>query len=438
MTEAKREPHARSLQEWKTHFSGEGDRATFDWVTALRTEVEPMEDWKRIKADALHELESIPEDVIPTLLKRFEPFVEVLPAGHSKGHVNRDFIASVLILQDPSFDELDDVEKLVGLMAGTFHDVGSAVVNRYEEAKHFAGHAEVGAYMFDQVAADLLPVNLRKLCAFAIAAHTHYTKDITVIKKGENGEETIVKKTYDDKLEGDNKMGVWLARWSDRLDMQGLQGFVRHSLTKAQPTEDYSIEGFHTVREDEKEDFKHHFTPRLRSVELRKSLPKADQTMDTLEHIKMFRDTALNKSPYSEHDTPYFTQELVTPAALEQMQFVEAVLAEAPELPEDKINEAFDLFYRVCRVIEPGSNIDETIDLFKQKFQLLSAGDRSHWANGFLILLPLYDRWYKRIERGLSQGEKGEGREVNKIFAQALTVAREKLTDFEPRKILEI
>lgn len=345
--------------------------------------------------------------------------METLPGGHSKNHVYRDFVNSLVINQDPWVKTLDDVEKFVGVIGGTFHDIGNSVVERYEETKRFAGHAEAGAFLFGKIAEDLLPPNLLKLSQFAIAAHTHYTRDIG-IKRTVNGEEkTVTKKPYDDTLdENGNKAGIWLSRWADRLDAQGVQMFIRHAITKAEPTEDYDGEGFHQIKEAEIEDFIHHFAPTLRTENF-------THGRNTLEHMTMFRNSALNKSVYSQHDTPYFTNELVKPNAKEQEEFIGEVLRETPVLSDEEINKRFETFYDMCRRVDKGSNIKTVIDLFKRKFPSLSKDQLSHWANGFSILPRLYDQMLLRMESKLHETDNNQDqsavfKEANKFALQVL------------------
>lgn len=409
-----------NVAEWRNYLSSpETDFAVYENINSLRQDVESQGNWIRTKELAKRELESVPETTIPQIFERLKPYLETLPAGHSKNHVNRDFINSLVINQDPWVKALDDVEKFVGVIGGTFHDIGNSVVGRYEESKKFAGHAEAGAFLFGMIAEDLLPPNLLKLSQFAIAAHTHYTRDIE-IKKIVNGEEkTVTKKPYDDTLdEQHNKAGIWLSRWSDRLDAQGVQMFIRHAITKAEPTEDYDQEGFHQIKEDEIEDFMHHLTPTMRTENF-------THGRNTLEHITMFRNSALGKSVYSQHDTPYFTNELIKPNAEEQEEFIGEVLRETPVLTDEEINERFETFYSMCRRVDAGSNIEAVIDLFKRKFSSLSKDQLSHWANGFSVLPRLYDQMLLRIGDKLHEAngnlnQSGVFREANKFAHQIL------------------
>lgn len=406
-----------NVTEWRNYLSSpETDLAVYENINSLRQTVEKSEDWIRIKELAKQEIEKVPADIVPQLFERLEPYLNAMPGGHSKRHAERDFINSLLINQDPWVQKLDEVEKFVGIMGGTFHDIGNSVIGRYEEAKRFAGYAETGAFLFGEIAKDLLPPNLLKLSQFAITAHTHYTKDIKVAREGKE----VIKKPYDDTLDKNgNKAGIWLARWADRLDAQGVQMLIRHAISKAEPTEDYDQEGyFHQIKETEMKDFMHHFTPAMRTENF-------TDGRDVLGHITMFRNSALKKSIYSEHDTPYFTNELVKPNAKEQEEFIGEVLKETPTLSEEEINRGLDTFYEMCRLVDKGSNIEVVIELFKKKFPSLPKDQLSHWANGFSVLPRLYYQMLSRMENKLKESKDDQGQ--SGIFKEASKFALQKL-----------
>lgn len=422
-------PFPNSIEGWKKDLvSPERDLSVFESITSLRKDVEDPQDWAKTKELAKEELKSVPDDIIPKIFERLNPYMEVLPAGHSKRHLYRDFITSMILLQDPWVKNLDEVEKFVGVMAGTFHDIGNSVVNRYDETKRFAGHAETGAFLFGEVVKDLLPQSpsLMKLVQFAIAAHTHYVSAMEPTKRVINGEEkTVIKKPYDDRLDKDdkdnNKAGIWLARWADRLDVQGVQAFVRHVLTKAEPAEHYDQEGFHVIGEDEEKDFRHHLTPSLRTKGFTNG-------RNALEHITMFRDSALGTSVYSKYDTRFFTEELVMPNADEQKEFIDKVVGPTGVLTKEQREKNFNIIYDMCQLVDGGSNIEKVIELLKRKFKFMSDEELSHWGNGFAILPKLYDKVLARMARQLEESGKLD---TGKMFKDAIPLAFEKLEELK-------
>jgi len=412
-----------NVTEWKNYFSSsENDLKVYENINSLREEVENPNGWIKTKELAKQEVKDIPEDIIPKIFAGFEPYLENLPGGHSKNHAYRDLISSVLICQDPWVRSLDDVEKFIGIMGGTFHDIGNSVSGRYEETKNFAGHAERGAYLFGELTKDLLPPNLLKLTKFAIAAHTNYKQDIPIKKTVNGGKKTIIKKPYNQTLdEQNNKAGVWLTQWADRLDAQGVQFFVRNAVASAETKEDYSSStGFNPKKENEEEDFKHHFNPVLRTDNFIGG-------MDILEHMTLFRNSALNKTVYSEHDTPYFTNELVRPNAIEQEKFIQKVLEETPVMTDEQMDKNFETFYAMCRKVDAGSNIETVIELFRKKFPYLSREQKSHWANGFAVLPELYNQMLLRTEKKLYEANNNQ----SGIFKEAGNLAIKILEDLK-------
>src|SRR3989344_936796 len=308
----------KNLQEYKQFFSSpESDLMAFQSVEKLRRDVESLGDWKKTKELAEQEITGLPQDIMQRLFDRSSIFINNLPAGHSRGHFERDLISSIIFQQDPYVGSLDAVERLVGILGGTFHDIGNSVVNRYEETKRFCSHAEVSAYLFGEIAKDIVPENLMKLAQFSIAGHTHYLKEIPV-EIDINGEKTkVVKKPYNVDLTDGNKAGVWLTQWADRLDAQGFIMFVRDSLTKVKPIEGYaSDQGFYHVSKNEDEDFRHHFSPKLRSDQDRQREQDGSNARNILEHINMFADTGRDRSTsvYSQHDSDFYSNNLIAPS----------------------------------------------------------------------------------------------------------------------------
>jgi Leucine-rich repeat (LRR) protein len=143
----------------------------------------------------------------------------------------------------------------------------------------------------------------------------------------------------------------------------------------------------------------------------------------------MFRNSALNKSIYSEHDTPYFTNELVKPNAKEQVEFIGRVLEETPSLSEEKITKEFEIFYTMCRLVDGGNNIEVVIDLFKRKFLSLSKNQISHWANGFSVLPKLYNHMLLRMENKLQEISNDQNQ--SRIVKRATEFAFNKLEDLK-------
>lgn len=467
-------PEDKTLIEQKRAYyaSVEGDAGVFDSITFLREQVEPMEKWKETAEKAAGELTSLPPDIIEQLLVKFAPFIKSMPAGHSRGHFLRDSASFTALMQDPNMQQYRKVEVIAGLFAGLFHDIGTAVVSRYDDSIRFSGHAEVGAYVFADVSKDLLPPNISKLAQLGIAAHTHYLKDLTVTRNVETGKtltgDVVVKDTttgeiiqhdgegiveihdrktgntesmpvqrktrkqYNNHVEDGHKIAMWYAQWSDRLDTRGPFHAVRHILTKAVPTMDFTGEEFHEISDDEMADFKQQFA-------------SYREKPNVLWSLMLFADSDFKNPPvYNLHDTEFMTKELFGPEDRRQLDFVESVedirinkLASMTEEEKKALTkDAFEKFYDLCRLLEPASDTEKRIELLKRQFALLAQDPTtedvaSHWAIGFKELVDkIYPESYHAKQEMLDvipSGIKNLGpnlhataQEVWKLFDPAL------------------
>lgn len=425
----------QTIKQQREFFAGEGDLKAYYWAESLRKETESLQSWQITKEKARNELERLPETLFDQIFERLDPYLENMPAGHSQGHAKRDFITSIILSTDPDNANLDDVERLVGIFGGTFHDIGNSVINRYEENQRFAGHAEVGAYLFGELTKDLIPPNLLKLIQYSITAHTNYRKDIPLTKEVDGREITVTKRVYEDEVSGQERKGILLTRMADRLDAQGIMHIIRHAIVKVEPTVDYDPNEmkFHAVKEDEKQDFIHQFQPVLRTADERRGLPAEEATANLLEHTKIYRDNAFVPSEHNRGHSEFFTEELVRPAVAERDRLVEAVLDENPQIPDEKIDEAYEAFYKACRLIEPGVDIEAVIGMFKDKFALLTPEVRKRWANGFILLPELYQGWYERTQDELNQNFDNlqVSESTRNILKDGNKVARQMLLEFE-------
>lgn len=421
-------------------FYEKNDTAVVGQIEQLRTEIGTIEGWKQTKEKAKQELESVPPDVLERILKQFSPFIKNLPSGHSRGHFLRDTSYLSLIMHDLSVANNDPVEIFVGLLGGMYHDIGNSVVDRYQEAKRFSGHAEIGAHLFGEVSKGLIGDNLRKLAQLAIAGHTHYLKDRTVVK----GAETRTVKPYEDEVVDGNRIAFWWTRQSDRMDAQGPIMDIRHMVTKAEPTEDFDGKEFHATWDNPSDDFKHQFTPVLRTNDERTKEPKPKNTMNVLEHVTMFANSNFNPDlPYAKHDNALY-KDMVSKAADEQKEFVSKAATESPTLTPEARAEAFKRYFQLVRAIEPADNTEGAVQKMQSKFALLSVEDQNKWAGAFDVLTrKLYPQMHKRIKGVLDapivkineRGQTGAARVQDILDNHLQVLARDIWNQFDPSKI---
>jgi hypothetical protein len=425
---------------WREYFKNDlSDDATFVYIENLRAEVETLAQWKETKAKANKELADIPISILDILVERFAFFIKQLPTGHGVGHLSRDLINFSLILQDPYIQQQSDVEIFVALIAGVFHDIGNSVIERYDEQSRFTGHAEVGAYLFGQIASDIIPPNLLKLIQFAISSHTNYLKDLTIIKDESTPQERKrIRRQYDNTLHKDkndtHKIAVWMTQASDRTDALGVPFIVRLILTKAVPTRDYSNGEFHVTADTQEADFMHQFMPMVRTTEYKQQLlTKKDKTSIILEHFYTYYETTINVSPYSQDDTPYFSTNVATDNAFDTARFIIATTAKAETYATRKREKQFEKFYKLCTILEPASNNEKTVQLLKHKFTWLSESYQNHWAYGFMLLTDtLYPRWYQETYDKLQNIPTVKDKKLSTIVASLHKKAQHVVKAFSP------
>lgn len=446
-------------KEWLK--SPEADMHVFDTIYAIRDELErnyeTAEGWKEVKAKAGEELSLLPQDVLTKLYDEFAPFIKNLPSGHGEGHFARDLVNLTMLLHDPEAKALygDSVELTVGMLAGLFHDIGNSVVGRYDDAVRSAGHAEVGAYLFGEMAKDIVPPHILKLVEYSMAAHTHYPKDAD--KPDKNGK---LKRAYAGKdgivadADGKHRSAIWIARQTDRQDLlQGLPIIVRHIETKAVPTRDYAEGGHHEPEADELADFQFQFTPsnvKKQGDELVHIDPdnidpylykNTAGTPDVLAHVMGLNYSALqNKTDkgaiYIQYDSEYFTN-LARTGTVDIRDFIHAVEAKVPPMPPEALTYAFDNFYKMCRIIDPGRDLQsDVVRLFREKFATLSLEDQTHWATGFAVLsTTIWRNWFGRtngIVTAPIEHDITDSPVTNSLAEDIARRARQVMTAFNP------
>ena len=216
------EQKIKSLREYVT--APEGQKDIVNFVENLKTELGSHEGWLNTCHKAEMEYQAMPltDQTFDQLSQVFNTYVDQMPPGHDKGHYSRDLLTSVVL-----FDSLKDKvafqsEAAAGLLAGTFHDVGTSIIPRYQDNKYGAGHGETGAYLFWESSEGLLGGNMRKLVAYSIAAHAHYTKPIEVQIPTGYKKDKYWDDTWTDENGKLNGISVQMARRADRADTNGV------------------------------------------------------------------------------------------------------------------------------------------------------------------------------------------------------------------------
>jgi hypothetical protein len=423
-------------------------------------ELDTAEGWAKTKEAARTELSQIPSDFLEKILGLFGPLIKSLPAGHGKGHMLRDTINLVGMLNDPKFnsEKIDEVELIVGILGAVFHDDGNSIVERYKDNIRVGAHAEVGAVLFGEAAQGIIPENLLKLTQYVIASHTHYPREREVeIAEGNK----FIARAFDDTVGPHGREAVWLARQADRRDTSNFAHLIRDMVVRIQPIQDYNkeAESFEKRRKDQE-----HF---LVSYGLSPEI--IDDSL--IGHEIRYCRSVFMPNRYNSQDSEFFTMDLMTPGIGDFMLFLSVVApdkrdglladigSESPKaaeslkadlsqyaervekyslhpLEKEDIATAVGEFKHLCRVVEPAPNLEEELEIFETRFSWLGAEDQQKWARGMLFMSDvLFSRWRDRLAKSVTEdihlGSKIASRNITtqqqfeEIGDHLLTIARQ-------------
>jgi len=261
------------------------------------------------------------------------------------------------------------------------HDVGCALVPRYDDAHRLVRHAEASALLLEHVLADSAYIERAELTLlmYAVAAHTHYLRPTDV--KDKNGEPVGVIQPYPD-MAGDKPFyPVWLARWADRLDTNGPCHVGRHYFTLVKEHHDFDGKNFYTL------DFEGQMRPLIRTDEER---GKDARTM--AEHLLMYAGSQNNASPYGKHDFGEMVR--LRDSYRRRLELIVREMIQPKEysdIERRKILESWNRF--LTGNIEPSDRGLHAAEKLARMFNDLPREAAGAWAHVFRRCLQQYLAW---------------------------------------------
>ncbi len=310
--------------------------------------------------------------------------LEEIEPGHGIGHITRDYLNGLILISELNADPR---ELFIGFIAGALHEIGVTKVKRYAESARDIRHAEEGAILMDSIMTDpsfypAISAEERICICYSIAAHTHYLKaaDVTCA----DGVVRKIEPYLDTYPDGSPILMVCIARWTDRLDVNGAAFVGRHFLTLVQAHSDYDGKNFYPVT------FASHMKPLLRNAEEIKA-GGGSQTM--LEHLKMFASSQNNGSPYGKYDFGYMV-ELRDAQTARLNRVINAVVEKNLSFnptQEELVLAAWTAF--LCSNIEPSKKAEFAAIQLKEEFKKLDKNIRTAWLNGFVADMKEYSEW---------------------------------------------
>lgn len=293
--------------------------------------------------------------------------------GHGLGHFVRDYLNAMRLAARLNADPRDI---FIGILGGTFHDIGCSFMGRYDEPKRLIRHAEAAALLLEQVFA-LNDCGLNRaeqlLVEYGVAAHTHYLTE-----------------PYRDEEDGKPILTVWFPRWVDRLDCNGPTFVGRHYLTLTEPHKDFSGDGYFEIK------FANYLRPLLRSAE---EIKADDGSMTMLEYLYVRATSQTNASPYGKHD--YGAMVEMRDRQTARMNRIIDARTSAFEGDEKTILRDWDLF--LTKNIEPTEGGAKAVEALSQTFPELPKATRSAWTGCFSAALSEYYAWEAEVRIDLRQ-----------------------------------
>lgn len=367
----------QSLREFVT--SPDGQEKIVSFIENLKHEIGNKEGWINTCQKAEKESQNIPitEQTLERINQNFETFINQMPPGHDKGHFSRDLLTSIILYDSLKNNIAFQSEARAGLLAGTFHDIGTSIIPRYQDNKYGAGHGETGAFLFWQITEGLIDENTRKLTAYSITAHTHYLQPVEVQIPQNYKKDKYWDETWFD--ENNKLIGVapQMTRRSDRTDTNGITLMFRHINSRLDSVE----EGGQDLSGGEWVNLNHDSLFQTLNPLVRDPI---ENPPTTLEHVVRFARSNNGKNPYSEKDYLFPAFQEILNLKLSQLENLINIMEQSTAfIHESPENNKFvhDLFCKISKA-NP-QRFEKAWGNFQSIWAELSPESKSKWYSGF-------------------------------------------------------
>lgn len=325
------------------------------------------------------------------LQKTLEPFAASGTPGHDRGHHLRDLLGVAAIVgNDPTVAKAYPSDVLAGFLAGAYHDIACAVVNRYQDGQSWLAHAEIGAWIFFHLTEGLLPESIRLLAAYAIAAHTHALKQVVT---------TIgnPRQPWEDKiffnLGRPVRVAVWLTRFADRLDTNGVTLLARHIVAQL---DSYVYKGV-----DLSGSASYMADDIMLKLLLKPEAILEGTTPSTLLHIKRFAGSNDQSKigPYNQHDARFPAMDrLITAKSKQAVKLAEVIGKDEKSLLDSLQSKTITVtdsgfFWEFLKKVSSTEDIEVVHTSFTAVWDSLSTDEQNKWVAGVKFAQKEYGNW---------------------------------------------
>lgn len=384
-----------------------GDRdvqlAMIDWVEKNLRPLENNQAYlKAARGTDEDKRNKINTETIEKILKVMTPYLLIGTPAHDLGHHFFDALGGAAIISNDPFIKKgyrNDVD--AAFFGAMFHDCSTGVQHRYVDSEWELSHGEIASVIFYFNTGKLLSKNVRLLASYAIAAHLHAQKEITVKNGG------VRKPWVDELISYRNKpvrLAVWITRWTDRLENGGdpATHLPRHALATLDGARVNGMDLHGVDWYDFKDQLRYLFTPMAIVTEIpvmkdgqpvmKDGVPVITKIPSMLQHLKGYAASAdtLKISAYNKHDDKSKNmRELMDWKIKKSVELVDTV-TNTQGTPD------FNKFSDLMRM-KSGNPITEicleTIKMVEDLWNLNTQEDQAHWAKGFELALESYADW---------------------------------------------
>lgn len=342
---------------------------------------------------------------IQNLFRHLHPYTTLGKPGHDLGHLYRDYLSgSVLSGTDPYAAKAYQNDLTAAFLGSAYHDIGNSIGYRFQDYLWECGHAEIGAWLFYHLTEKHLPEHIRRLTAYAIAAHTHQLKPV----------ETKIGFSRlpwsDDLFENEGhpvRVSVWITRFADRLDTNGVNLLCRHIIA--------SVEGAKQEGRNFSGDDWYEINRESLSLLLKPDTILVGTTPSALKHVENFANSAKTHTPYSQHDDLFpVMRELMDYKIKQAEKLIEIVRTQSgtPDFPK---------FKSFVAKLSGSPVITSTLNNVETLWNELTEGEQSHWGPAFSFIEQSYSDWLRLIQTKINNGDSGIIRAVKPLTAQIIS-----------------
>jgi hypothetical protein len=356
-----------------------------DWITST---LRPLEDRQKYLALCQMETFEPTPDTVENIYHHLHQFTVLGKPGHDLGHLNRDLLSGAAISgTDPYAAKAYGNDAIAAFFGAAYHDIGVGIWPRYQDYFWECGHAEIGAWLFYHLTEKYLPEHLRRLVAYAIAAHTHQLKPVKTKLDFER------QPWVDHLFENDGHpvgVSIWITRFSDRLDTNGITLFCRHIIA--------NVEGARQEGRDFTGGSWYELNKKSLSYLLKPDTVISEENMpSTLKHMENFANSAKNATPYSQHDNQFpVMKEFISYKILQTETLIDIVRHQTgkPDFPK---------FRRFIMRMSLSPIIVSTLNDVEKLWNDLTPDEQSHWARGFTYAEETYPEWLEIVHSKIKQ-----------------------------------